>query len=71
MSTATYFVDGMTCAHCIHAVTSELSALDGVSRVDVDLRPGGASEVTVSSGAPLDPALVHAAVDEAGYAVRS
>lgn len=71
MSTATYLVDGMTCDHCVHAVTTELGALEGVERVVVDLKPGEASEVTVTSRAPLDPALVDEAVDEAGYVVHS
>jgi copper chaperone len=62
----TYTVTGMTCAHCVNAVTEELRHLDGVSAVQVDL-PTGA--VTVTSDGPLDPAEVRAAVDEAGYAV--
>ena len=62
-----YKVQGMTCDHCVRAVTSELTALDGVSEVVIDLNPGAISEVTVISAAPLDDAAVHAAVDEAGY----
>ncbi|MRJ75705.1 heavy metal transporter [Aeromicrobium sp. SMF47] len=68
-STDTYRVTGMTCEHCVAAVTEELSALDGVASVSVDLVPGGTSAVTVESDAPLDPAAVAEAVDEAGYAV--
>jgi copper chaperone CopZ len=62
--TQTYAVTGMTCGHCVRAVTDELSALPGVERVHVDLAAGTA---TVSSAAPLSPAQVRAAVDEAGY----
>jgi copper chaperone len=62
-----YYVDGMTCGHCVHAVSEELSALDGVNEVDIDLRPGEASKVTVTSTAPLTDTAVAAAVDEAGY----
>ena len=65
--TDTYRVNGMTCEHCVAAVTEELSALDGVSAVDIDLVAGGTSTVTVTSAAPLDHTLVAAAVDEAGY----
>ena len=65
-TTATYTVVGMTCAHCAAAVTSEVSRLDGVVSVDVDLAAG---LVTVASELPLDPAAVVAAVDEAGYEV--
>lgn len=67
MISAEYSISGMTCQHCISAVTQELSALDGVRDVGVDLVPNGVSIVTVTSTAPLDPAAVAAAVDEAGY----
>ena len=66
MTTATYQVTGMTCEHCVHAVTGELKSVDGVTEVTVDLRPGGASAVTVSSAAPLTAGAVAAALDEAG-----
>ena len=67
MSTTTYPVTGMTCGHCITAVTEEVSALPGVTGVDIDLVPGGTSQVTVTSQEPLDRTAVAAAVDEAGY----
>ncbi len=66
-STATYSVTGMTCAHCVTAVTEEFGLLDEVSAVDVELNAGGTSLVTVTSAAPLPEAAVRAAVDEAGY----
>jgi copper chaperone len=65
--TDTYRVNGMTCEHCVAAVTEELSALDGVTAVDIDLVAGGTSTVTVTSTTPLDTQLVAEAVDEAGY----
>ena len=64
MTTATYRVTGMTCDHCVRAVTEEFGRLPGVTDVDVDLTSG---TVTVSSDAPLDHDTVRAAVDEAGY----
>lgn len=64
MTTATYWVTGMNCDHCVRAVTEELGRLPGVTNVDVDLASG---TVTVSSDAPLDQDAVWAAVDEAGY----
>ncbi|KAA1380303.1 heavy-metal-associated domain-containing protein [Aeromicrobium fastidiosum] len=67
MTTHTYRVTGMTCEHCVQAVTEELTALDGVTSVTIDLAAGGTSDVTVHSSAPLDPADVAEAVDEAGY----
>ncbi|MDR7085568.1 copper chaperone CopZ [Aeromicrobium panaciterrae] len=69
MTTETYSVVGMTCGHCVAAVTEELTALDGVTGVSVDLVAGGTSPVTVTSTDPLDAALVAEAVDEAGYAL--
>jgi copper chaperone CopZ len=66
-TTTTLPVVGMTCGHCIQAVTSELTALDGVQDVAVELVPDGTSVVTVTSAAPLDDAEVKAAIDEAGY----
>jgi copper chaperone len=66
MTSATYHVTGMTCEHCVKAVSAELHALDGVSEVTVALVPGGASAVTVVSAAPLDAEAVEAALDEAG-----
>ena len=67
MTTETYTVTGMTCAHCVAAVTDELTTLTGVDSVSVDLVAGGDSIVTVGSDAPLDAAAVAEAVDEAGY----
>ena len=66
MTTTTYAVTGMTCEHCVHAVTEELSGLEGVSRVSVDLVPGGNSRVTVTSEAELPEQVVTVALDEAG-----
>jgi len=66
MTTTTYAVTGMTCEHCVHAVTEELSGLDGVSQVSVDLVPEGASTVTVTSEAEVPEQAVAAALDEAG-----
>ena len=66
MSTSSYTVVGMTCGHCVNAVTEEVSALPGVTAVDVDLASGG---LTVTSGAPVDETAVRAAVEEAGYEV--
>ncbi len=65
-TTSSYTVVGMTCGHCVNAVTEEVAAVPGVSSVDVDLESGG---LTVSSDAPVDEAAVRAAVEEAGYSL--
>lgn len=67
MSTTTYGVTGMTCGHCVHAVTEEVKKIQGVKDVEVSLVTGGASQVTVTSDAELTVDDVRAAVDEAGY----
>jgi len=64
--TTVYQVTGLTCGHCVQAVTDELSALDGVRDVAVELVEGGASSVTVVSAAPLEQQAVVDALDEAG-----
>ena len=69
MTTSTYTVTGMTCAHCVKAVSDELRALDGVTDVRVDLVAGGESRVTVTSEQALPREQVAAAVDEAGYTI--
>jgi copper chaperone len=60
----TYTVTGMTCQHCAQSVTEEISEINGVSEVAVDLSTGA---VTVSSSEPVGDADVRAAVEEAGY----
>ena len=62
----TFTVTGMTCAHCQRAVTEEISDVDGVESVTVDLASG---TVTVTASQPVDRADIAAAVDEAGYAL--
>jgi copper chaperone len=65
-ATTTFAVTGMTCGHCVAAVTTELSALPGVTEVSVDLVAGGTSTVTVTSDTPIGRGQVAAALDEAG-----
>jgi len=67
VTTTTYRVTGMTCDHCVRAVTTELVLMPGVRSVDVDLAEGA---VTVTSDAPLDQEEVREAIDEAGYALQ-
>lgn len=62
--TTTYRVNGMTCGHCVSSVSSEVSRIDGVTAVDVELETG---TVTVTSDQPIQESDVRAAVEEAGY----
>jgi copper chaperone CopZ len=67
--TTTFSVDGMTCAHCVHHVTTELTAIPGVRDVSIELVNGGSSPVTVVSDEPLTDEAIAAAIVEAGYAL--
>ncbi|HEY2044730.1 MAG TPA: cation transporter [Jatrophihabitans sp.] len=66
MSSTEYAVTGLTCGHCVAAVTEELCALPGVHKVEVALIPNAISTMTVTSDAPLTDLAVSAALDEAG-----
>ena len=65
-TTKTYTVTGMTCSHCVGAVSAEVGRIPGVTEVRVDLPTG---VVTVTGERPVDDDAVAAAVDEAGYEV--
>ena len=62
-----YTVAGMTCAHCVAAVTEEVQRVEGVEQVAVEL-DGGRLDV---AGAGFDDASIREAVEEAGYEVVS
>lgn len=62
-------VQGMTCGHCVRSVTEELTALPGVTDVQVELVNGGTSKVTISATEPLADEDIQAAVEVAGYAI--
>ncbi len=64
MTTTTFLVPGMTCGHCKSAVTDELSKINGVTNVDVDL---DSKKVTIKSEADVEWQVIVDAVDEAGF----
>lgn len=64
MTTTTFLVPGMTCGHCKGAVTDELSKINGVTNVDVDL---DSKKVTIESEAVVEWEVIVDAVDEAGF----
>ena len=66
MSTQTFPVTGLTCQHCVGAVTSELSVLAGVTDVKIDLVVEGTSTLTVTADNELTDDEVALALDEAG-----
>jgi copper chaperone CopZ len=64
MTNSDFTVIGMTCHSCAMTVTEEVTQVPGVDDVYVELATG---RLTVSSDSSLDPALVKAAVEDAGY----
>ena len=59
-------IKGMSCQHCVMAVTKALGAVDGIENVSVDLASGTA---TFDEVKPVDTSVVAAAVKKAGYEV--
>jgi copper chaperone len=69
MSKITRQVLGMTCDHCVAAVTEELTALAGVGSVTVELVPEGTSRVVIDVLEEIPDAVLTEAISEAGYDV--
>lgn len=65
MAERTYTVSGMTCGHCVGAVTREISQVGGVGAVEVALATG---RVRVTGDGFADE-QIREAVDEAGYEI--
>lgn len=59
-------IKGMSCQHCVMAVTKALSSLDGIKNVKVDLKSGVA---TYEETKTVAPEVISAAVKKAGYDV--
>jgi copper chaperone len=64
MSTVTYNVPDISCQHCKQSIEGEVSQLEGVASVEVDVQ---AKTVTVTG--ELDEQAIIGAIDEAGYEV--
>lgn len=62
MATQNFTVTGMTCGHCVASVTEEVSEVDGVQKVDVQLEGG-----TLTVEGDADSQAIIDAVSEAGY----
>jgi copper chaperone CopZ len=67
MTEKSYTVVGMTCDHCVLSVQEEVSEVDGIEAVDVDLRSG----LLHVRGANVSDAAVSDAVTDAGYEVAA
>lgn len=60
-------VEGMSCSHCVNAVTKAVESLDGVSDVHVDLEKKTATIDYDSDKITLE--AIKAAIEEEGYDV--
>ena len=63
---ATIKIKGMTCRHCVMAVTKTLSGIDGIRDVKVDLEKG---EAYFTEDKPVDRALIRERIIKAGFDV--
>ena len=63
-------VDGLACPFCAYGIEKQLSKLEGVARIDVDIEKG-AVMVRLNEGATLDEATAKAAVKRAGFTLRA
>lgn len=59
-------IKGMTCKHCVMAVTRALAGIDGIGDVQVDLEK---AEASYTETKPVDPALVRERIVKAGFNV--
>ena len=59
-------IGGMSCGHCVRAVTQAIEKVDGVKFVKVNLKKGNA----VIKGEDIDIEAVKNAVIEAGYSIK-
>ena len=59
-------IKGMSCNHCVMAVTKALMEIDGVEDVQVDL---GKGEAFFHEAVPVDMEMVKGKIKEAGYDV--
>ncbi len=63
-------VDGLACPFCAYGIEKQLSKLEGVARIDVDIAKGAVT-VKLNEGATLDEAAAKAAVKRAGFTLRA
>jgi copper chaperone CopZ len=66
MSNQIFPVTGLTCGHCVGAITTELRAVPGVTDVQIDLVVGGTSALSVTADNAITDIQLTAALEEAG-----
>lgn len=60
-------IKGMRCNHCVGSVTTALTAIPGISKVEVNLEAG---EALYEESSPVDPALIKEAINKIGFEVE-
>ena len=63
---ATIKINGMSCQHCVMAVTKALSAIDGITDVKVDLEKG---EAAFAEAKPVNQAILQESIKKAGFEI--
>ncbi len=63
---ATIKIRGMSCQHCVMAVTKALTGIAGIKDVRVDLEKG---QATFTEEKPVDRALIRERIAKAGFDV--
>ena len=66
MKTVTYSVPNISCQHCTHTITMELSEIEGVSNVDADVQT---RLVTVTFDEPANEQGIKDLLAEINYPV--
>ncbi|MGA1796574.1 MAG: heavy-metal-associated domain-containing protein [bacterium] len=62
----TVTIRGMSCGHCVEAVTKAMQQIEGVEEIDVDLKTG---RVTFEETAPVDMEIIRERIEGAGYEI--
>jgi copper chaperone len=59
-------IKGMSCQHCVMAVTKALASIEGIGDIRVDL---GKGEATFSEKNPVERTLIREKIAKAGFEV--
>ena len=66
METKTFFISNISCGHCVMTIKNELNELDGISRVEGDIKK---KEITVEWEAPATLEKIKSTLKEINYPV--
>jgi copper chaperone len=66
MNTVTYTIPHISCKHCTHTITMELSEIEGVTKVDADVQT---KQVTITFEEPATEEIIKQLLSEINYPV--